>query len=109
MSNSSLYGVVDRRVPQKRVAVHAEEAFDRIWRETRRTGMILKPSEKQLMETSAFTRAMHNLPDVDRKQIKALRDQLMERLGRGVGAGAALQILGKLGVFLNEAGGMRND
>lgn len=109
MSNSNLYGVLDRRVPQKRVVVHAEDAFDRIWRETRKAGNILKPSEKQLLETGSYLRALHSLPDEEKKQIQALRNQLMDRLGRGVGAGAALQVIAKLGVFLNEAGGMRND
>ena len=94
----SLYGHMDRRIPEKAVpntAVHDE--YEKLYN---KCSPAVMPKNRPVLETQANQAAFRSLSEEDRARIEVMRIQLKERCGVNFGEAAANQILARIGVLL---------
>ena len=91
-------------------APRVQPVFDKIYKEYGYVEPVSKagsnPETRPNLERRAIENALHHMEYTEREKINQLSKRLMEcSAGTGLGIHAALQILARLGIFLNEAEG----
>lgn len=107
MSNSNLYGSIDRRRKLAVRTFRVQDALDKIYKEHGYTHTTGDPEAETAayIEGVAINKAMRNLEPGDRRRIEGYRANLIEALkGTQFGDRAALQVLSHLGIFLAKCG-----
>lgn len=107
MSNSNLYGSMDRRKRLPAANVRAGERFEKVFRQfdyDERPGAKGKDETRAALEMAATRSALRDLEPADRAVIDSDIEKLKIWCGAGFGDVAALQILARLGIWLTEAG-----
>lgn len=105
MSNSNLYGSIDRRKPTTEpLSIQIKDRFDRVYQEMGRERFAnMKETEKQTLETAAFHSAFVKTKGADKDNLSFYKSVLIQRIGKSFGDTSAYQVLARIGVLLLEA------
>ena len=103
MSNSNLYGSIDRRKRQPEEQIRAKDAFDRVYLTQ---GAVLNGGcperEKTDIETDSFRSAFAKLNGHDKMEIASCKTALIQRVGMNFGETSANQVLARIGILFAE-------
>ena len=103
MSNSNLYGHIDRRISTPSAPIRVQKVFDKIYNDygVELSNDCTDPNSHFVIESEAFRKAVRKLDPEDRRVIETLVAKMSAHCGRNFGERSAEQVIAKLGIWLN--------